>query len=93
MWKWHDVNNAWISILYDKHEHIYHKMSSEDLSQEEANNLISTDKYYLGDDEFLFPSAGKLLEFSLVSTDHKEYFQLSIRSGRIDLQKISSQPC
>ena len=66
-------------------------MTSEDLTQEEADRLIAIGKSYLGNEKYQFPSNGELLEFPLVSTDQKEYFQLSVRSGRIDLQKVSSQ--
>lgn len=66
-------------------------MGLENLSQDEAEKLISTSKRYSGNKESWFPSPGELLEFDLVSTDQKEYFLLSIRSGRIELQKVSSQ--
>ena len=51
------------------HTKKYSIMASEDLSQEEADRLISISKKHLGDEKYHFPSAGELLEISLISAD------------------------
>ena len=66
-------------------------MPDIDLSQEEADNLISMAKHRANDETNYFPGRGGSLNIPLVSEDHQESFLLDIYRGRIDLSKIKFQ--
>ena len=66
-------------------------MSDADISQAEAEALISMEKHRVGDELIDFPMPGDGLVIPLVSADKRESFLLDINRGRIDLAKVSYQ--
>ncbi|MBP7070178.1 MAG: hypothetical protein KBA97_03815 [Methanothrix sp.] len=66
-------------------------MSDGDLPQDEADELIAMPKIRVNDEIMYFPGRGGALDIPLMSDDRKEEFALTIRRGRIDLNKGSYQ--
>ncbi|MBI4284168.1 MAG: hypothetical protein HY663_06845 [Chloroflexi bacterium] len=61
------------------------------LTQAEADALISLAKYRENDDVWNYPSLGGSVSIPLVSSDKREGFMLDISHGRIDLLKGKHQ--
>jgi hypothetical protein len=61
------------------------------LTQQEADSLISMEKFFNGDTQYEYPGPGKRLNISLESFDKKEKFSIDITRGYISLQKNSFQ--
>ncbi|MDF0594072.1 hypothetical protein P0O24_10820 [Methanotrichaceae archaeon M04Ac] len=66
-------------------------MSDVELSQADANELIAMPKIRITDEIRYFPGSGGALNVPLVSEDWREDFVLTIRRGRIDLNRGSYQ--
>ena len=62
-------------------------MAEINLTQSEAEALISIDKYRINDVGWEYPSLGGLISVPLISADKRENFHLDIRRGRMDLLK------
>lgn len=62
-----------------------------ELTQEEAQYLISIAKEYMGDKIFEYPDVGGKLNIDLQSHDGKEDFILDITRSRIDFMKYTFQ--
>jgi hypothetical protein len=60
-------------------------MTEINLTQSEADLLISMEKHRMDDKRVEFPYLGKNITASLTSTDKRENFFLDVRRGRIDL--------
>lgn len=61
------------------------------LTQQEANSLLAMDKFYVGTEEFNFPTLGGNLRLPLFSSDDHEEFSLDITRGYIALEKNTFQ--
>jgi hypothetical protein len=66
-------------------------MSYADLTQHEADRLISIRKMAQEDEKYSFPSEGESCSIPIVSLDRQEQFLLDIHQSRITLTKITSQ--
>ena len=66
-------------------------MPDGDLPQNEADELIAMPKIRVTDEANFFPGGGGALNIPLLSDDRKEEFYLTIRRGRIDLNKGAYQ--
>ena len=66
-------------------------MAEINLTQPEADALLSMEKHRLDDAVHDFPSLGGALTISLQSPDRREQFLLDIRQGRVDLLKGTYQ--
>lgn len=66
-------------------------MSDGELSQTEADELIAMPKIRITDEIRYFPGRGGALNVPLLSDDRKEEFFLTIRRGRIDLNRGAYQ--
>jgi len=66
-------------------------MADIDLTQAEADSLISLAKVRVDDKEWEYPATGGSLVIPLTSEDKRENFLLDIRRGRIDLLKGTYQ--
>lgn len=64
---------------------------SQIISQSEANELIAMEKFYRGNEEFIFPALGGHLSIPLSSFDNVEEFTLDITRGKIELTKNTLQ--
>jgi len=62
-------------------------MADINLTQVEADELISMPKFCMNDEECDYPGTGGSLCLSLASEDKRENFLLDISRGRIDLLK------
>ena len=60
---------------------------SVELTQSEADMLLTMPKYHEGIDHYDFPSLGGVLRIELFSNDRDEEFSLDITRGRIALNK------
>jgi hypothetical protein len=61
------------------------------LTQQEADALISMEKFFNGNRIYDFPGMGSKLNIPLESSDKKETFSVDITSSYISLQKINFQ--
>ncbi|MCC6477145.1 hypothetical protein IT157_08820 [bacterium] len=59
------------------------------LTQQEADDLIATEKICETDITYHFPFQGDSLHIPLMSRDRREDFLLDIYRGRIDIMKVS----
>lgn len=66
-------------------------MAEANLTQDEADALISMPKLRTNDDQWKFPDMGGSLRIPLTSADRREEFYLDITRGRIDLVKATYQ--
>lgn len=66
-------------------------MSDINLTQAEANMLISMEKHRINDDQWAYPDFGGSTCIPLISADRRENFSLDLYRGRIDLSKGSYQ--
>jgi hypothetical protein len=57
------------------------------LTQREADDLLSFDKHYRGNEVFTFPLCGGALEIPLYSSNNREAFIFDISRGKISLKK------
>lgn len=61
------------------------------LSQKEADGLISIKKKRVDDKKYTYPSPSESLEVPLQSTDKRDQFKLTIQPGKISLSKVTDQ--
>ena len=66
-------------------------MAEIEITQEEADRLISLDKRYVEDKDLLFPRPGERLCIPLVSLDKRESFQIDVTRASIKLTKAPYQ--
>ena len=66
-------------------------MADINLTQDEADLLITMKKFKVNDDKWDYPGLGGSVTIPLVSEDKRENFLLDIYRGRIDLLKGSYQ--
>jgi hypothetical protein len=67
-------------------------MADINLTQEEADKLMATEKRAADDDkEWLFPSPGERLAIPLTSLDKRENFMLDVTRAQIKLTKATYQ--
>lgn len=66
-------------------------MADLNLTQAEADALITLAKHRVDTTEWEYPSLGGALSIPLVSVDRREQFLLDLRKGRIDLAKGTYQ--
>lgn len=66
-------------------------MSTDVLTQAEADALLAMAKRRADEQEYMYPQGGGSLTVPLVSQDGQEQFLLDIIRGRIDLQKVTYQ--
>lgn len=66
-------------------------MTSRELSQAEADALISMEKHKINEDRWDYPGLGGSISIPLVSADKREDFILDVSRGRIDLKKGTYQ--
>lgn len=66
-------------------------MSDVDITQAEADALISMEKHRADDQTRDFPNLGGCISVPLLSVDKQESFVLDIRRGRIDLLRGTYQ--
>lgn len=66
-------------------------MITTDLTQAEADALVTMEKIRVSEDEIQYPPAGGRVEVPLASVDRREDFVLDISRGRIDLCKTKYQ--
>lgn len=62
-------------------------MNTKELTQDEANILLSIAKKRIDNTMYTFPSQGEHLQIPLRSIDLNHEFQLNIRSSRMELRK------
>ena len=61
------------------------------LTQSEADALLSLEKIVIDQKPYDFPGAGAFVNVPLVSRDRREEFLLDVRRGRIDVAKVTIQ--
>lgn len=66
-------------------------MTTIDLTQSEADELLALEKHCVDDTQWLFPDVGSLLTMPLTSADEREAFLLDVSRGRISLERIKYQ--
>jgi MoaA/NifB/PqqE/SkfB family radical SAM enzyme len=66
-------------------------MTANELTQDEADNLLKIAKKRINNITYIFPSPGMLLQIPIQSIDSKDEFLLDVRSGRIELKKGTCQ--
>jgi len=66
-------------------------MADISLTQIEADLLIAMEKHRVSEARSSFPVGGQSLVLALQSSDHREQFLLDVRTGRIDLHKVTMQ--
>ena len=66
-------------------------MSNNDLTQTEADALISMEKKKINNDKYIFPDMGGRLNIPLKSIDETENFFLDVSRGHIELKRCSFQ--
>ena len=66
-------------------------MADINLTQAEADVLITMEKHRFDDTRWDYPGLGGLISIPLVSTDKRETFLLDVSRGRIDLVKGTYQ--
>lgn len=66
-------------------------MAEINLTQTEADSLISMEKARVDDQEWEYPNLGGAVNIPLISRDKRENFMLDLSRGRIDLAKIKYQ--
>lgn len=66
-------------------------MSVIDLTQSEADRLISIEKHAIDEKPWNFPDLGGSISIPLISIDNRENFFLDISRGKINLKKGSYQ--
>jgi hypothetical protein len=66
-------------------------MSINELTQNEADQLLKIPKSQIDNIRYMLPSPGKLIQIPLKSFDSKHEFMLDVRSGRIELKKGTCQ--
>jgi hypothetical protein len=64
---------------------------SLELTQAEADQLISMNKVKTKDSVIIFPHLGEKISVDLISMDQREPFQLDINRGAISLSKVTYQ--
>lgn len=60
-------------------------VTSIELSQNDADRLISLEKHYLEKDPVNYPLQGEKISLELKSTDQREIFLLDINRGRVSI--------
>jgi len=66
-------------------------MSDGDLSQVDADGLITMEKIRVDQNQYTYPAPGLKLAIPLTSRDKRENFLLDVSRGKIDLAKITHQ--
>jgi hypothetical protein len=66
-------------------------MAEMNLTQAEADALIAMEKHRVNNDRNDFPVGGQSLVVPLQSPDRREQFVLDLRTGRIDLLRVTMQ--
>jgi hypothetical protein len=66
-------------------------MADLNLTQTEADALISMEKHRVNEDQSDFPMGGQSVVLLLQSPDKREHFLLDLSRGRIDLLKVKMQ--
>ncbi len=66
-------------------------MADVNLTQAEADVLIATEKHRVNEDTCDFPMGGQSLVLPLQSVDGREQFLIDLRTGRIDLLRVTMQ--
>jgi hypothetical protein len=66
-------------------------MAIMDITQTEAESLISMEKFRVDEIEYEYPSFGGMVRVPLISIDKREEFILDIRKSRIELVKGTYQ--
>ena len=66
-------------------------MAETNLTQDEADALLTMEKHRVNEDICDFPSDGESVILSLQSPDRREQFLLDLSRGRIDLRKVKMQ--
>jgi hypothetical protein len=66
-------------------------MSSDELTQAEADTLLAMEKHRLIEQCFRWPDLGRKLTVDLLSIDKRERFQLDMASSHIKLSKFTFQ--
>jgi len=66
-------------------------MAEANLSQSEADALMSMEKRRADDRVYDFPDCGGIIAVPLISADRRESFLLDVSRGRIDLAKVKYQ--
>ncbi|MGA9764062.1 MAG: hypothetical protein WCD20_19920 [Rhodomicrobium sp.] len=66
-------------------------MSSDELTQAEADALLAMQKHRISEHRFPLPDLGRKLTVDLVSVDKRERFQLDMTSSHIKLSKFTFQ--
>ena len=66
-------------------------MAKTDLTQAEADALITMEKHRVNEELSGFPVNGEAIVLPLQSADQREQFLLDLSRGRIDLRKVKMQ--
>ena len=66
-------------------------MAEINLTQMEADSLMSMEKHRADEEHAYFPDKGRKVAIPLQSPDRREQFILDLRQGRIGMQKITMQ--
>ena len=66
-------------------------MPEVDLTQSEADALLTMEKRRIDDRPWLFPAVGGRISVPLISVNHRESFHLDVSCGRIDLRRVKYQ--
>ncbi len=66
-------------------------MSSDELTQAEAEALLAIEKHRMSEQRFPLPNLGRKLTVELLSFDKRERFQLDMTSSHIKLSKFTFQ--
>jgi hypothetical protein len=66
-------------------------MTEIDLTQAEADALISMEKMKVDDSIYQFPQLGESVSIELKSVDKREQFFLDLNRGRIEIKKLTFQ--
>ncbi len=66
-------------------------MAKTDLTQAEADALITMEKHRVNEELSSFPVNGEAIVLPLQSVDQREQFLLDLSRGRIDLRKVKMQ--
>lgn len=66
-------------------------MADINLTQAEADALITVEKHWINEDRSDFPMAGQALSIPLQSSNQREQFLLDLSCGRINLAKVKMQ--
>lgn len=66
-------------------------MADINLTQAEADALLTMEKHRVNEEHHTFPTVGQALTVPLQSSDRREAFLLDLSRGRIDLAKVMMQ--